>query len=84
MKNFSINAETKGIRNSEKRANEKRHTYFCEPRMKTFFLFFCDAIKKVAFIKANGWDSLFVIVLENNEYRIAFKTDNKNNVVWSE
>ena len=41
MENFSINAETKGIRIS-------------------------------------------VIVFENNEYRIAFKTDNKNNVVWSE
>ena len=84
MKNFSITAETQGIRNSEKRANEKRHTYFFEPRMKTFFKKLSDAIKKVACIKANGWDSLFVIVLENNEYRIAFKTDNKNNVVWSE
>ena len=84
MTNFSITVETKGIRNSEKRPNEKRHTYICEPRMKTFFKKLSDAIKKVAFIKENGWDSLFVIVLENNEYRIAFKTDNKNNVVWSE
>jgi uncharacterized pyridoxamine 5'-phosphate oxidase family protein len=84
MKNFSINAETKGIRNSEKIADEKRHIYFCEPRMKTFFKRLSDAIKKVDFIKANGRESLFVIVLQNNEYRIAFKTDNKNNVVWTE
>jgi hypothetical protein len=81
---FPFNAETKGIRSSEKRANEKRHTYFCEPRMKTFFKRLSDAIKKVAHIKANGWNSLFVIVFENNEYRIAFKTENENNVVWSE
>ena len=84
MENFSINAETKGIRNAEKRANEKRHTYFCEPRMKTSFKKLSDAIKKVAFIKLQGWSSLFVIIFENNEYRIAFKTENKNNVVWSE
>ena len=45
---FPFNAETKGIRSSEKRANEKRHTYFCEPRMKTFFKRLSDAIKKVA------------------------------------
>ena len=84
MTNFSINAETKGIRVAEKRANEKRHTYFCEPRIKTTFKKLKDAMNKVNFIKKNGWDSLFVIVFENNEYRIAFKTDNKNNVVWSE
>ena len=84
MTNFSINAETKGIRNSEKRASEKSHTYFCETRIKTSFKRLTDAIKKVAFIKENGWNSLFVIVFENNEYRIAFKTDNKNNVIWSE
>ena len=84
MEKFSINVETKGIRNSKKRANEKRHTYFCEPRIKNCFKKLSDAIKKVAFIKSSGWDSSFVIVFENNEYRIAFKTDNKNNVVWLE
>jgi len=84
MENFSINAETKGIRSYEKRANEKRHTYFCEPRIKTSFKRLTDAIKKVSFLKLEGWSSLFIIVFENNEYKIAFKTDNKNNVVWSE
>lgn len=84
MENFSINAETKGIRASEKRANEKRHTYFCDPRIKSCFKRLTDAIKKVSFLKLNGFEVKFVIVFENNEYRIAFDTNNKTNVVWSE